>query len=109
MRRIRGVSFLGVLKSFGHSESRYLSFANSGWTLAIDISAANKHLIKVLDDLDEELIRVGGRVYLTKDSRIMKDNFQRMYPQFQEWLEVKQKIDPKNFWQSEQARRLGLC
>lgn len=109
MRRIAGVSFLGVLKSFGQSECRYLSFANSGWTLALDVSAVNKKLINALDRLDKDLIRRGGRIYLTKDSRLRKEDFQEMYPQYQEWLKVKNEIDPNNFWQSEQGRRLGLC
>jgi decaprenylphospho-beta-D-ribofuranose 2-oxidase len=109
MRRIGGVSFLGVLKSFGQSESRYLSFANPGWTLAVDVSAANKNLINALDKLDKELIRRGGRIYLTKDSRLAKEDFEKMYPQYQEWLKVKNQVDPNNFWQSEQGRRLGLC
>jgi decaprenylphospho-beta-D-ribofuranose 2-oxidase len=109
IRRIGGVSFLGVLKSFGQSESKYLSFANSGWTLAVDISAANKELINVLNELDKVLIGVGGRVYLTKDSRLAKDNFEKMYPQYRSWLKVKKELDPKNYWQSEQGKRLGLC
>ena len=109
MRRIGGVSFLGVLKSFGQSESRYLSFANSGWTLAVDVAATNKKLMHTLDNLDMELIRRGGRVYLTKDSRLSKENFKKMYPQYKEWLEVKNKFDQDNFWQSEQGKRLGLC
>jgi len=109
MRRIGGVSFLGVLKSFGRSESRYLSFANSGWTLALDVSAGNKDLMGALDKLDKELIRRGGRVYLTKDSRLAKEDFEKMYPQYQEWLKLKNEFDPNNFWQSEQGKRLGLC
>ena len=109
IRRIGGVSFLGVLKSFGQSESKYLSFANSGWTLAVDISAVNKELINVLNELDKILIGVGGRVYLTKDSRLAKNNFEKMYPQYREWLRVKNELDPENYWQSEQGKRLGLC
>lgn len=109
MRRIGGVSFLGVLKRFGKSESRYLSFASPGWTLAIDVSATNKALISTLRKLDKELIRVGGRVYLTKDSMLARKDFEKMYPQYREWLKVKKILDPNNYWQSEQGKRLGLC
>jgi decaprenylphospho-beta-D-ribofuranose 2-oxidase len=62
-----------------------------------------------LEKLDKDLIRVGGRVYLTKDSRLTKEDFKKMYPQYTDWLKIKNGVDPDNFWQSDQGRRLGLC
>jgi decaprenylphospho-beta-D-ribofuranose 2-oxidase len=109
MQKIDGVSFLGVLKSFGDVESNYLSFAEAGWTLALDVSAANGKLLQTLDRLDKQLIKIEGKVYLTKDSRLSRIDFEKMYPEYQEWLQIKKEIDPNKFWQSEQGIRLGLC
>jgi decaprenylphospho-beta-D-ribofuranose 2-oxidase len=109
MKKIRGVSFLGVLKSFGESQSNYLSFARSGWTLAIDVSASNSKLLQTLNILDKHLIDAGGSVYLTKDSRLLKGDFEEMYPSYVDWVKVKREVDPNNYWQSEQGKRLGLC
>jgi decaprenylphospho-beta-D-ribofuranose 2-oxidase len=109
LKKIKGVSFLGVLKSFGNFESKYLSFAGPGWTFAIDINCTNREILLALERLDKALIRVGGRVYLTKDSRLSKEDFKKMYPQYKNWLKIKNSVDPDNFWQSDQGRRLGLC
>ncbi len=108
-RRIRAVSFLAVVKSFGEEESRYLSFAKAGWTIAVDINASNGQIKNTLNQLDKELLKIGGRVYLTKDSRISEADFKKMYPDHAKWIEQKNKIDPHNFWQSDQGKRLGLC
>ena len=109
LREIGGVSFLGVVKRFGESDPTFLSFAKMGWTISLDISASNNKLLLALDRLDEQLVKIGGRVYLTKDSRLSKSNFEAMYSQHKDWLRIKKRMDSRNFWQSEQGKRLGLC
>jgi hypothetical protein len=32
-----------------------------------------------------------------------------MYLKKCEWKEIKKEMDPDNYWQSDQGRRLGLC
>ena len=109
MKRISAPSFISVLKKFEGFDQPYLSFPREGWTLAIDIPAGVSGLEESLSSLDQELARIGGRVYLAKDSRLSEVNFKKMYPSYSQWLEVKKSLDPENYWQSDQGRRLGLC
>ena len=82
LRRVGAPSFLTVLKRFGHSNPAPLSFPIPGWTLAADVPAAVPGLLQVLDQLDEEVAAVGGRLYLAKDSRQSAKMFSRGYPEF---------------------------
>jgi len=79
LRQVGAPSFLTVLKRFGHSNPAPLSFPIPGWTLAADVPAAVPGLLEVLDQLDEEVSAVGGRLYLAKDSRQSIEIFQRSY------------------------------
>jgi decaprenylphospho-beta-D-ribofuranose 2-oxidase len=108
LRKISACSFLGVIKTFSSSSSSYLSFTQPGISLSVDIPSNTKGLLEVLDRLDDKLTRIGGRIYLTKDSRLSRSNFQKMYPGLEKWLSVKENIDPNCFWSSDQSTRLGL-
>ena len=109
MRKLHVGSFLGVLKSFGEQSKGHLSFPMPGWTLAVDIPAGIDGLDRVLNMLDEKLIEAGGRIYLTKDSRMSSEHVRAMYPRVDEWREIREKMDPGHVWQSDQSRRLRLC
>ena len=102
-------SFLTVLKRLDAKRSNFLSFPLCGWTLAVDFSASDTSFIKALEKFDEELTKAGGRIYLTKDSRLGRRSFESMYPEFKEWRKIKNLMDPENYWQSDQGKRLGLC
>lgn len=74
-------SFLAVLKLFGDAhEHRYLHFPMKGYTLALDIPVTEK-LWGVLDELDGIVTNAGGKIYLTKDARLKKINFEKQYRQ----------------------------
>ena len=74
-------SFLAVLKLFGKShENRYLEFPIEGYTLAVDIKIDDT-LWDVLDKLDGIVTELGGKIYLTKDARMLNDSFEKQYPQ----------------------------
>jgi len=102
-------SFLTVLKKFGHKGSGYLSFPMPGWTLAMDFASDSNNLSQVIQALDKMVISSGGRVYLTKDSTSSPDLIELMYRDLGKWKSIKKKMDPSNFWQSDQSRRLNLC
>ncbi len=73
-------SFLAVLKLFGKShENRFLEFPIEGYTLALDIKIS-KNLLNILDQLDEIVTSYGGKIYLTKDARMSKMNYDLQYP-----------------------------
>lgn len=100
---------LTVLKRFGRGNAGFLSFPIEGWTISVDLPFHNKKCLKTLDSVDLMVAELGGRVYLSKDSRLSSDVFKGMYENHKDWILIKKAMDPDNLWQSNQGRRLGLC
>ena len=101
-------SFLSVLKRFGPGNEGPLSFPAPGWTLALDLPASGAVLGPLLDELDQEVAAVGGRVYLAKDSRLDADLVPVMYPRLDEWRGHQRRVDPDGLLRSDLGRRLRL-
>ena len=62
-------SFLAVLKQFGPANANLLSFPMEGYTVALDFKL-DSTVLELLHELDEYVVDMGGRFYLTKDSRM---------------------------------------
>jgi decaprenylphospho-beta-D-ribofuranose 2-oxidase len=101
-------AFLAVLKRFGPGTPGPLSFAQSGWTLALDFPIGPAGLAALLDSLDEMVAAAGGRIYLAKDARLRPDLVPLMYPRLAEMSEVRRLVDPKGILASDLSVRLGL-
>jgi decaprenylphospho-beta-D-ribofuranose 2-oxidase len=101
------LSCLNVLKRFGPGNPAPLSFPMAGWTLTVDL-AIKDGLAALCDDLDELVISAAGRVYLAKDSRLSPQTFRRMYPRLDDFLTVRNAVDPDHLFTSDLARRLEL-
>lgn len=100
-------SFLAVLKAFGPANDNYLSFPMEGYTLALDFKLESG-LFELLDELDVIVGDYGGRIYLAKDARMSGEMFKQGYPNWHEFLEVRNQYDPDKLFGSLQSQRLGL-
>ncbi len=108
LRRVGALSALTVLKRFGAANPAPLSFPQPGWTLAVDVPAGVDGLGDVLDQLDEEVVAAGGRLYLAKDSRMSPAMMAATYPRLAEWQRHRDAMDVDGVFTSDLARRLSL-
>jgi decaprenylphospho-beta-D-ribofuranose 2-oxidase len=97
-----------VLKKFGAGNPGMLSFPKPGWTLAVDIPTRVPGLGTMLRRYDELVAGSGGRVYLAKDHNVQREHFLEMYPDVTKWQQIRELLDPKDVYQSDLLRRLGL-
>lgn len=101
-------SFLAVLKYFGEANNHLLSFPMAGYTLALDFKL-NKMNINLLKSLDDMVVEMGGRIYLSKDALMTEKVFKTTYPQWQEFELVRHKYGAIGKFASTQSQRLGLA
>ena len=106
--KIGAASPMTVLKGMSDKSQGYLSFPKKGWTLAIDLPAYYEGLDELLHELDAELVTLGGRVYLTKDSRLKSQYLKEMYPDLETWQSIRSSMDSRNLWSSNQSKRLKM-
>jgi FAD/FMN-containing dehydrogenase len=100
-------SFLAVLKLYGAANENYLSFPMEGYSLALDFKI-EKGLFRLLDQLDQVVLRYGGRIYLTKDVRVSRDTFECGYPRLDVFRAFRKKMGMDEKFNSLQSKRLGL-
>ncbi len=101
-------SFLAVLKQFGDANQNLLSFPLAGYSLALDFKMTT-HTIELLHELDDIVVGMGGRVYLTKDAVMREQSFKASYPQWQQFEEVRERYGAIGKFASAQSKRLGLA
>ena len=99
-------SFLAVLKVFGKQDD-LISFPMKGYTLALDF-AINDKLFGFLNELDQMVASYGGRIYMTKDSRMNKEMFWTGYPHAAEFAEIVKKYNPDGKINSMLSKRLEI-
>jgi decaprenylphospho-beta-D-ribofuranose 2-oxidase len=87
---------LAVLKLFGKPDpNAVMSFPMEGYTLALDLKVSDR-VFRLLDELDELVMKHNGRIYLAKDARMKAATFQKTYKNF---------VSP-GYFTSNQSKRL---
>ena len=106
IRKYKGLPGLVVIK-YLKGESEYLSFPIDGLTISVDIKEFNKS-DQIFKELHSLVIGFDGRVYLTKDSKLKKEEFISMYKNnAQAFTKVRNKYSLNNF-SSYMSTRIGL-
>jgi len=106
IRKYKGLPGLVVIK-YLKSDCEYLSFPIDGLTISVDIKEFNKS-DQMFKELHSLVIEFGGRVYLTKDSKLKKEEFFAMYKDSAEaFTKVRNKYSLNNF-SSYLSTRIGL-
>ena len=101
-------SFLAVLKKFGKGNDNFLSFPTEGYTLALDFKLTSS-AIETLRRLEDLVVEIGGRIYLTKDAVMQKATFKSTYPRWEMFESVREKYGAIGKFSSAQSKRLGLA
>lgn len=100
-------SFLAVLKLYGKENENYLSFPMEGYSLALDFKI-EKGVFELLDQLDNIVLKYGGRIYLTKDVRVSKEIFEVGYPGIENFRRLRKEYGMDVKFNSLQSKRIGL-
>lgn len=101
-------SFLAVLKQFGIANENLLSFPTEGYTLALDFKATET-AIKTVKKLEDMVVGMGGRLYLTKDAVMHESTFKATYPNWEKFEVVREQYGAIGKFSSTQSKRLGLA
>jgi decaprenylphospho-beta-D-ribofuranose 2-oxidase len=100
--------YLSVLKKFGPANENFLSFPIEGYTLALDFKFSNK-IIELLHKLDDIIIEMGGKIYLTKDAVMKERTFKKTYSKWEEFEHIRHNYGALGKFSSAQSKRLGLA
>lgn len=100
-----GASFLCVIKDCGPEGRGILSFPRPGISIALDIPVRS-NTQALIDTLNEYVISVGGRIYLTKDTFTRPEHFRAMEPRLERFVEIRERFDPDRRLRSAQSVRL---
>jgi FAD/FMN-containing dehydrogenase len=100
-----GASFLCVIKDCGAEGIGLLSFPKPGISIALDI-AVRDDTQSLVDALNEQVIKEGGRIYLAKDAFTRAEHFRAMEPRLDEWQAIRRWWDPTGRLRSAQSVRI---
>ena len=88
-----------------------LSFSEDGYSLNFEFHPKRKNAVesrRAVDRIIDAVADFGGRVHLAKDQLLTPEQFRRLYPRWQEFLEIKYRHDPDGLFRSDLAKRVGL-
>ena len=107
MREYNQISFISTLKKMGKYNNFPLSFPEEGYSITIDVPN-NKMLKYFYIKLQKTILKINGKIYLTKDSLMSKKFFKKTYSYKLNKFLRNFKRNKKNIFQSYQSKRLGI-
>jgi decaprenylphospho-beta-D-ribofuranose 2-oxidase len=96
---------LCAVKILGPKNNCYMSFPSSGFLVGVTFPW-KKSLAPFVHLWDRRLVDLSSRKYLSKDVLTRREVIEVMYPEFQTFLRVCEKYDPKKKIQSDLKQRL---
>lgn len=101
-------SYLSSIK-IHHKDNFILSYSLDGYSFGMDIP--RRPLMKEEQDdlfrkMNKIVINAGGMTYLAKDAHLTPVEFRQMYKNVEQFLELKNKYDPEEIFQSNMYRRI---
>ena len=100
-----GASFLCVIKDCGPEGEGLLSFPKPGISVALDL-AMRDDTQQLVDQMNEQVLAEGGRIYLAKDALTRAAHFRAMEPRLDRFLSVRRAWDADGRIRSAQSMRL---
>lgn len=95
-----------MLKKLGGGNG-LLSFPSPGYTLALDLPVTQE-VFRLLDEIDELVVKAGGRLYLAKDARQSRQTFEAGYSRLAAFKELRKVTGADRHFNSRLAKRLGI-
>jgi len=86
-----------------------LHFSGEGYSIVLDIPINknfNYQFKYFIDEISNFLSKINGKIYLTKDLRLDKENFKKLFPNFNHFVEEKKISDNNNLFATDQYLRL---
>jgi decaprenylphospho-beta-D-ribofuranose 2-oxidase len=105
LAKLGGISPVTVIKDCGVQGQGVLSFPMEGMSLAVDMPV-NAEIQTLTDKLNELVIGLGGRIYLSKDRFTRPEHFAAMDRRLPAFFELRKKWDPNGRLRSAQSVRL---
>jgi FAD/FMN-containing dehydrogenase len=103
--KLGGASFLCVIKDCGPEGRGLLSFPMPGISIALDLPLRD-WTQRAVNELNAFVIAEGGRIYLTKDTLTLPEDFAKMEPRLAAFDEARRRFDPERRLRSHQSERL---
>jgi decaprenylphospho-beta-D-ribofuranose 2-oxidase len=88
-----------------------ISFSEDGYSLNFEFHPKKRHEAgsrEAVDRLIDATARRGGKIHLAKDQVLRPEQFYRVFPRYEELLEIKRRLDPEGMFTSDLARRVGI-
>ena len=101
----RAASPVCVIKDCGPEGIGLLSFPRPGISIAVDFPVRD-HTQALIDALNEQVLKEGGRIYLAKDAFTRAEHFRAMEPRLAEWEAIRRRWDPTGKFRSRQSVRV---